>query len=54
MKPEKKNRVALLLHWAGKNRIWLFLLTAASGRRHASRTRSLISCCGHYNQSFIP
>ena len=25
MKPEKKNRVALLLHWAGKNRIWLFL-----------------------------
>ena len=25
MKPEKRNRVALLLHWAGKNRIWLFL-----------------------------
>ena len=25
MKPEKNNRVALLLHWAGKNRIWLFL-----------------------------
>ena len=25
MKPEKKKRVALLLHWAGKNRIWLFL-----------------------------
>ena len=25
MKPEKKNRVALLLHWAEKNRIWLFL-----------------------------
>jgi ATP-binding cassette subfamily B protein IrtA len=25
MKPEKKNRVALLLRWAGKNRIWLFL-----------------------------
>ncbi len=30
MKQKKKNRVALLLHWAGKNRIWLLLAVLLS------------------------
>ena len=25
MKQKKENRVALLLHWAGEQKIWLFL-----------------------------
>ena len=34
MKQKKENRVALLLHWAGEQKIWLFLaifLSAVSG-----------------------
>mgnify|MGYP006954569677 CR=1 FL=1 len=34
MKQKKENRVALLLHWAGEQQIWLFLaifLSAVSG-----------------------
>ena len=34
MKQKKENRVALLLHWAGEQKIWLFLaifLSAGNG-----------------------
>ena len=34
MKQKKVNRVALLLHWAGEQKVWLFLavfLSAAGG-----------------------
>ena len=32
MKQKKVNRVALLLHWAGEQKVWLFL--AEIGRAH--------------------
>ena len=34
MKQKRENRVALLLHWAGEQKVWLFLaifLSAVSG-----------------------
>ena len=37
MKQKKENRVAFLLHWAGEQKIWLFLaifLSAVSGPLH--------------------
>ena len=37
MKQKKENRVALLLHWAGGQKIWLFLailLSMCSGLLH--------------------
>ena len=32
MKQKKENRVALLLHWAGEQKIWLFQIGRASCR----------------------
>jgi len=45
MKQKKENRVALLLHWAGEQKIWLFLaifLSAGGGAWHFLYRRSAV------------
>ena len=44
MKQKKENRVALLLHWAGGQKIWLFLAILLS-------MCSALHGCGTHGQS---